>query len=254
MANAAAGANASEGESDCQVQSAEWKLKILASTGNVYTLSCDGRVTLGKLKAQLEQEHGIAVERQRMFYHGQELMHNEQTFQSIGVTANQPLQLQIRPDPFPAVTDDVSPPQQLEQRPWWYNILIPSHSGTVATLGQYAGCAAIREEIRDVRLRPPGTNAIDNVTAGDASGASDNTGHVTAGEASEASELPLWYRLLVPSHTGTVVSLGEFAPADALPADIPTGQDSGALPALPWPEVARLMNIGQPDRQYMRGE
>jgi len=85
-------------------------------------------------------------------------------------------------------------------KPWWHQLLVPSYTGTVATLGYYA----------ETEQLPP-----------------DMVEYINACEAlrqkleqSSDNSLPLWYQLLVPSYSGTVTSLGSWAETSQLPPDL----------------------------------
>mmetsp|Transcript_110643 Transcript_110643/g.247249 ORF Transcript_110643/g.247249 Transcript_110643/m.247249 type:complete len:195 (-) Transcript_110643:95-679(-) len=155
----------------------------------------------------------------------------------------------------------VTLPEEAPQ-PWWYRLLVPSYSGTKVTLGAYAQA----DEVCEVSSGPP--SFVPGVQAATALAPGCGSGHTEADSGNrddmdqeapanavvveEAS--PWWYRLLVPSHSGTVAELGGYADAAELPEEIRQAQAGSAREVVfPWISIGQSMGLGAPDPAIAAG-
>jgi hypothetical protein len=149
-------------------------------------------------------------------------------------------QAPVAPSVGSAVQDQLQPAeattntsgQPAEGPSFWEQLFFPSHSGVEVSLGAYAYAA----DSPAVGVPPPPPAQEDP--------------QPTSASASES--IPWWYKLLVPSDSGTVATLGSYADPASLPPDVP--QVTSDAPPIPWDRVGGAFGLQPPDRDFMRAE
>lgn len=220
-------------------------IKVLCSTGELYSVPFAADGTVQELKALLEKECGVHASRQRLFFGGRELKDASVTLRSVGVLEHSTLHLHVRIGEVlnnsearcieDANVGDVSADSPLgaappPQRSFWEQLFVPSHSGVAVSLGAYADSAETAMQTPQV-AEPP--RALDTTTS--------------------ESTVPFWYRLFIPQDTGTVATLGAYADPELLPDDV-SHVTTDPPPIIPWDRVGDALGLTPPDLNFMRAE
>mmetsp|Transcript_13601 Transcript_13601/g.29961 ORF Transcript_13601/g.29961 Transcript_13601/m.29961 type:complete len:170 (+) Transcript_13601:81-590(+) len=141
-------------------------------------------------------------------------------------------------------------------QPFWHRLLVPSHSGTVVTLGRYADAA---EHPAEWQSRPSvdasSTAGLEQAGPREVSARSpEQPSDPPSGGAAVEAPRPWWYRLLVPSDLGTVASLGAYADAAEVPPEVGSTSAGVNGETFPWTPVANMLGMGQPDANFIRSQ
>jgi hypothetical protein len=212
-------------------------LSILTNTGAEESISVASSSTLQALQQELYRKMGIPRSHQRLFYLGRELSELDMTLESLGISSDHVLHLNMSSrDVHTAGANSC-----LQQ------LFIPSHSGVEASLGRYAESSWNDEErekaSRDVpeklgkenaeiehgplekgfwqQLFLPSYSGVEASLGRYAESSRSDEERAKAIEeikahaekiaAEQLADPPLWYRLFVPSDSGVVATLGSYA-------------------------------------------